>query len=169
VGILNIAQQFVFVLDHYWVNEYCEKQLSKLIQLKPVNVVLAFDRQIKNTIELTKQVNPEDTELQVGYYWRMDIPNHLSEWNDADALDILIDGLRDSLAEVCKQNIEEGKTFLAVYLNSEHIIFKRIALYILRTFGQNYPELINQALLQRDYLENSEYAKEYCGLMRVPI
>jgi len=155
-----------FRSDHYWVNEYCEKQLSKLIQLKPVNVVLAFDRQIKNTIELTKQVNPEDTELQVGYYWRMDIPNRLSDRGDADALDILIDGLRDSLAEVCKQNIEEGKTFLAVYLNSEHIIFKRIALYILRAFGQNYPDLINQALLQRDSLENSEYAKEYRGLMR---
>jgi hypothetical protein len=155
-----------FRSDRYWVNEYSEKQLSKLIQLKPVNVVLAFDRQVKKTIELTKQVDPENAELQVGYYWRMDIPNHLSEWNDADALDILIDGLRDSLAEVCKQNTEEGRKFLTDYLNSEHVIFKRIALYILRTFGQNYPELINQALLQRDYLENSEYAKEYCGLMR---
>ncbi len=155
-----------FRSDHYWVNEYCEKQLSKLIQLKPVNVVLAFDRQIKKTIELTKQVNPEDTELQVGYYWRMDIPNRLSDRGDADALDILIDGLRDSLTEVCKQNIEEGRTFLTAYLNSEHIIFKRIALYILRAFGQNYPDLLNQALLQRDSLENSEYANEYRGLMR---
>lgn len=155
-----------FRSDHYWVNEYCEKQLSKLIQLKPVNVVFAFDRQIKKTIELTKQVNPEDTELQVGYYWRMDIPNRLSERDDADTLDILIDGLRDSLVEVFNQNIEEGRTFLTAYLYSEHIIFKRMALYILRAFGQNYPDLINQALLQRDSLENGEYAKEYCGLMR---
>ena len=155
-----------FRSDHYWVNEYCEKQLLKLIQLKPVSVVLAFDRQIKKTIELTKQVNPEDAELQVGYYWRMDIPNRLSERGDADLLDILIDGLRDSLAELCKQNIDEGRKFLAAYLNSEHIIFKRIALYTLRTFGKNYPDLINQALLQRDSLENNKYTKEYCGLLR---
>jgi len=155
-----------FRSDHYWVNEYCEKQLLKLIQLKPVSVVLAFDRQIKKTIELTKQVNPEDAELQVGYYWRMDIPNRLSERGDADSLDILIDGLRDSLAELCKQNIDEGRKFLAAYLNSEHIIFKRIALYTLRTFGKNYPDLINQALLQRDSLENNKYTKEYCGLLR---
>ncbi len=155
-----------FRADHYWVNEYCEKQLLKLIQLKPVNVVLAFDRQIKKTIELTKQVNLEDAELQVGYYWRMDLPNRLSERGDADALDILIEGLRDSLSEFCIKNVEEGRTFLSIYLNSEHIIFKRIALYILRSFGQNYPDLINQALLQRDSLENSEYAKEYRGLMR---
>ncbi len=154
-----------FRSDHYWANEYCEQQLLKLIQVKPVNVVLAFDRLVKISIELTKQVNPENAELQVSY-WRMDIPNRLSERGDADALDILIDGLRDSLAEVCKQNIEEGRTFLTAYLNSEHIIFKRIALYILRAFGQNYPDLINQALLQRDSLENSEYAKEYRGLLR---
>ena len=107
------------------------------------------DRQIKKTIELTKQVNPEDAELQVGYYWRMDIPNRPPDRGDVDALDILIDGLRDSLAEVCKQNIDEGRKFLAAYLNTEHIIFKRIALYTLRTFGKNYPDLINQALLQR--------------------
>lgn len=155
-----------FRSDHYWVNEYCEKQLSKLIQLRPVNVVLAFDRQIKKTIDLTKQVDPENAELQVGYYWRMDIPNRLSERGDADALDILIDGLRDSLAELCKQNIDEGRKFLAAYLNSEHIIFKRIALYTLRTFGKNYPDLIYQALLQRDSLENNKYTKEYCGLLR---
>ncbi len=155
-----------FRSDHYWVNEYCEKQLLKLIQVKTANVVLAFDRQITKTIELTKQVNPEDTELQVGYYWRMDIPSRLSERGDADALDILIDGLRDSLVELCKQNVEEGRTFLTAYLNSEHIIFKRIALDILRTFGQNYPELVNQALLQQDYLEDFKYDDEYQGLLR---
>lgn len=155
-----------FRSDHYWVNEYCEKQLLKLTQLKPVNVVLAFDRQVKKTIELTKQVYPEDAELQVGYYGRMDIANPYIEESDADALDILIDGLRDSLAELCKQNIEEGRTFLTAYLNSEHIIFRRMALFILRKYGQNYPVLINQALLQRDYLENSIYKKEYLGLMR---
>ncbi len=155
-----------FRSDDYWVNEYCEKQLPKLIRSKPVNVVLVFDRNVKKAIELIKQGDPADAELLVGYYWRMDIPNYLSHQTHANALDILIDGLRDSLAELCKQNIKDGRTFLTAYLTSEHIIFKRIALYILRAFGQNYPDLLNQALLQRDYLENREYAKEYRGLMR---
>ena len=155
-----------FRSDHYWVDEYCEKQLSKLIENNPINVVSSFERLMKKTIDLTKQVNPEKAELQVGYYWRFDIPNHFSERSDANALDILFDGLRDSLAEVCKLNVDEGRTFLTNYLHSKHIIFQRMALYTLRTFGQNYPELINQALLQRDYLENSEYVTEYHGLMR---
>lgn len=156
----------LFRSEHFWVKEYYKNQLPKLIQLKPVNVALVFDRQIKKAIELTKQAYPEDAELQVGYYWRMDFPNRFSDLGDADVLDILIDGLLDSLAEVCKQNIEAGKRFLTNYLNSEHIIFRRIALYTLRKFGQNYPGLVNQTLLLREYLEKNEYADEYRGLMR---
>ena len=155
-----------FRSDHYWVNEYCEKQLLKLMTLNPVSIVSAFQRQLEKTIELTKQVNPDDVELNVGYYWRMDIPNRLSERSDAEALDILIDGLRDGLAELCKKSVEEGEKFLRAFLSSDHLIFQRIALFTLRTYGQNYPELVNQALLQRNYLENSLFAKEYRGLLR---
>ncbi len=52
------------------------------------NVVLAFDRQIKKTIDLTKQVDPENACLRHYYSWRMDIPNRLSELCDADTPDI---------------------------------------------------------------------------------
>ena len=155
-----------FRSDHYWVSEYLDKQLTKLVRRNPVGVIASFDRQINHTIDLCKQLNPENAELQVGYYWRMDIPNRLSERGDSDALDILIDGFRDSLAEVCKQNIEEGKTLIAAYLNSEHIIFKRIALYTLRAFGQNFPELLTQALLHQNYFEDYKYYHEYQGLLR---
>jgi len=155
-----------FRSDHYWVNEYCEKQLLKLMTRNPIGVVSAFQRQLEKTIELTKQVNPDDAEPKIGYYWRMDIPNRLSERSDADALDILVDGLRDGLAELCTQSVEEGRKFLKAYLSSEHLIFQRIALFTLRTFGQNYPELINQALLLRNCLESSEYANEYRGILR---
>jgi len=155
-----------FRSDHYWVSEYLDEQFTNLVRRNPVGVTSSFDRQINHTIDLCKQLNPEDAELQVGYYWRMDISNRLSERSDADALDILIDGLRNGLAGVCKQNIEEGRTFLTAYLISEHIIFKRIALYTLRAFGQNFPELLTQALLHQKYLEDYKYDDEYQGLLR---
>lgn len=155
-----------FRSDHYWVNEYCEKQLLKLMTVNPVSVVSAFERQLDKTIELTSQVIPDDVEIKVGYYWRMDIPNRLSEQSDADALDILIDGLRDGLAEVCNKSIDEGRKIIDTYLSSQHLIFRRIALHTLRTYGQSYPKLLSQAFLRRDFLENAEYGNEYRGLMR---
>lgn len=154
-----------FRSEHYWVNEYCEKQISKLIHLKPTAVVSVFERALEKTIEFAK-LNSENAELTVGYYWRLDIPSRLSSRSDADVLDILIDGLRDGLNEVCKQSKEDGKELLTTYLNCEHLLFQRIAIYILRKYGVDYPELINQVLLHRDYLDNSEYSNEYRGLLR---
>jgi hypothetical protein len=155
-----------FRADHYWVNEFCEKQSPKLGQKNPAGVVFAFERQLEKAVDLTRQFEAENADLQIGYYWRMDIPNRLSERGDADAVDILVDGLRDGLSEVCKQSIEEGREILTSYLISEHIILRRIAMYILRGYGQNYPDLVNQTLFQREYLENSVFANEYQGLMR---
>ena len=155
-----------FRSDHYWVNDYCENQIPKLITINPAGVVSVFEHQLVKTIELCKQLNPEKAELQVGYYWRMDIPNRLSEESVKDGLDILIDGLRDGLVELCNKSVDEGKSFLEAYLSSDHLIFRRIALFTLRTYGQKYPELVNRALLHRSYLKNSEYVNEYRGLLR---
>lgn len=155
-----------FRSDHYWVNEYCEKQLPGLLTINPAGVVSVFERQLVRLIGLVKQAKVEDAEKQVGHYWRMDISYRFSERDDADALDILVDGLRDSVAEVCKRSVHQGGQFLSTYLASEHLIFQRIALYTLRLYGQNYPEMVNQVLLERDYLDQGEYADEYRGLMR---
>ena len=154
-----------FRSEHYWVNEYCEKELSKLLSVQPMAVVSVFQRALEKTIEFAKS-NSENAELTVGYYWRFDIPSRHSDRSEADALDILIDGFRDGLDEVCKQSIENGKELLTIYLNSQHLLFQRIAIYILRKYGVNYSDLINQVLLHREYLEQSEFSYEYRGLLR---
>jgi hypothetical protein len=162
----NYRSPVRFRSDHYWVNEYCQKQLLKLMTLNPESIVSVFQRQIEKAIELIRQTSPDDAEDKVGYYWRIDIPNRSSELSNADALDILVDGLRDGLAELCKRFPEEGNRFLTNYLSSDHLIFQRIALYTLRAYGQEYPALVEQALLRRDYFEKAEYAAEYRGLLR---
>jgi len=152
--------------DHYWANEYYLDQFTKLIRENPIDVNSVFERQLTKAIELVKGVSPEDAEIQIGYYWRYDIPDRISERSDADAIDILIDGVRDSLAEVCKQSESKGKEFLTRYLDSEHIIFNRVAMFVLRKYGEKYPELVNSVLTRHECLENAEYTKEYMGLLR---
>ena len=155
-----------FRAEHYWINEYCSKSLPELINLEPVGVVSAFKRQLIALLELVGQINPDDAERQVGYYWRMDIPNRHSVHGEAEVLDILVDGLRDGLLEVCRQNVEVGEGMLRECLISEHLILQRIALHALRSCGHNYPSLLDQMFLRRDYLETSVYGHEYRGLMR---
>lgn len=152
--------------DRYWVNEYYVDQFNKLTQSVPIDIVKAFEQLLIVAIDLVKQVRQEDVENYVGYYWRLDIPSSMSGHSEADPLDILIDGLRDGLAEVCKQSESQAKEFLSKYINSEHVIFKRIAMFILRTYGERYPELVNSVFMQHERLENAVFAKEYRGLLR---
>jgi hypothetical protein len=165
-GFSRYRSKLRFRSDHYWVNDFCEKQIPKLSSRMPVDTVAVFARQLQRAIELVRESKDDDVELRVGYYWRMDIPNRFSERSDADVFDILIDGLRDGLAELCNQSPAQGHQFLIAYLSSEHLIFQRIALYTLRVYGQEYPMLVEQALLRRDYFENAEYAAEFRGLLR---
>jgi hypothetical protein len=155
-----------FRSEHFWVNEYYGKQLPKLLEFAPVGVVTVFAQQLQTAIELIKQAKGDQAELYVGQYWRRDIPNRYADRGDADVLDILIDGLRDGLVQVCQHFPEDGGTFLTAYLKSEHLIFQRLALYTLRLSGQKIPELIEQVFLQRGYLKNVGCTTEYQGLLR---
>jgi hypothetical protein len=155
-----------FRSDHFWVSEYCRKLVPKLMSKDPVNIVSVFEKQLLFAIKLASEVVGGNFERWIGYYWRMDIPNRISEDSIENGPDILIDGLRDGLEEVCKKFPDEGGKFLEAYLLSEHIIFQRIGLYTLRTYGQKYSELVNRSLLTRNYLEIDAYITEYQGLLR---
>ncbi len=164
--ISKYRSELRFRSDHFWVNEFCGNQIHVLMTHNPVGVLSVFERQLEKAIDLLFQVKSGEAEQWVGSYWRMDIPNRFSERGKADVLDVLIDGLRDGLAGICNRSIEEGRKFLKSYLASEHLIFQRVGLYTLRTYGNNYPEMVDQSLLHQDYLEKGEYANEYRGLMR---
>jgi hypothetical protein len=156
----------VFRSDHYWVSEYCDKQLSILIEKAPLQVLELLSNHLETAIELIKKDKETDAEEYVGFLWRFDIPFRTYDSKDADVVDILIDGLRDGLMEVCKVSILEGRKLLSEYLSGEHIIFQRVALFVLRKFGKNYRELLDSALLNFEYLNLKEYSNEYKGLLR---
>jgi hypothetical protein len=163
---LKYASPLRFRSDHYWVNEYCKDQFSKLLNRNAVEVLGIFKRQLIQSIDLVRDELDDKTDLTIGYYWRLDIPKSTGDRGDADVIDLLIDGIRDALVLVCKQNIIVGEEILSTYLDSEYLIFRRLALFTLRSFGQNYPSLVNQSLLHKEYLYKSEYHSEYLGLMR---
>jgi hypothetical protein len=96
----------------------------------------------------------------------MDIPFRYSNKSDADVVDILVDGLRDSLAELCGQSPEEGQEALEYFLANIHLIFQRIAIYTLRVYGQQYSYLVEKVLSQTHYMDMQEYSEEYKGLLR---
>ena len=155
-----------FRSENYEVSEYFSKQFPKLVQADPEGLVKIFSSQLEEAIKFLTQLKNEKIEEFSGYYWRLDIPSDPSSKESLDAYDLLINGLRDSLLALCNQSAELGKTYLIKYLSSHHIIFQRISLYVLRHCETSFPELIDQALINRDFFEKQEYKAEYQGLLR---
>jgi len=155
-----------FRSDHYWVNDYLENQIPKLLKVKALETIEAFQIQLMNTIDLVKQKFPEDVENRIGYWWRIEISKNIFNRNDYDVLDILIDGLRDGMLELCSQSILSCQKIIESQYYSNHIIFRRIALYILRVHGEKNKNLLEKAFLNEDFLHIEEFRKDYCGLLR---
>ena len=155
-----------FRSDPYWVKEYCNKELSKLMKKDPRALLEVFQHHIEKALALTQEIGIDDFEERLGYAWRMDIAFRFSTRNDGNITDILIDGLRDSLDALCKTEPEIGKGKVNEFLHSEHLIFQRIAIHTLRKFGGQFPELLQEAIFQWNFTEKSEYISEYRGLLR---
>ncbi len=154
-----------FRAERYWVNEFIEKQYHKLVQTDPRGIFDVYKRHLGKAIEIVKEIYPDDAEERVGYYWRLEISNKFSEHSE-DILDILIDGLRDSILELCSQSKPESKDIIDQFYSSEHIIFRRIALYVLRIHGKDFPELVTKIFLEYDLLHSDEFRRDYTGLLR---
>ncbi len=154
-----------FRSDSYWVNEYNLKQFPILLERDPKGLLEIFASCLNEAIDFLVQLKGDAIEEFSGYYWRFDIPSNPSK-ESLDVYDLLIDGFRDCLIGVCNHSIEDGRNVLEEYLNSCHVIFQQIALYVLRKFGKHYPELINQSLLETKFIEEKEFKKEYQGLLR---
>jgi len=155
-----------FRSDPYWVNEFCNKVLPKLMQINPPMLLTIFEDHLEKALTLTQEMGIDDFDKKIGYYWRMDIAFRSSPRSDGNITDILIDGVRDSLGALCEVSPEIGKQKVDEFLHSEHLIFQRIAIHTLRKFGKIYPDLLEEAISHWDYSEKPEYISEYRGLLR---
>jgi len=155
-----------FRSDPYWVNEFCNKILPRLMKIDPQMLFVIFQDHLEKALTLTQEIGIEDFEEKLGYYWRMDIAFSSSTRSDGNITDILVDGLRDSLGALCELSPEIGNEKVDEFLHCEHLIFQHIAIHTLRKFGKIYPDLLEEAISHWNYTEKSEYRSEYHGLLR---
>jgi len=155
-----------FRSDPYWVKEYCNKELTRLMKKDPQGLFDVFQHHLVKALALTQEIGIDDFEERLGYAWRLDIAFSSQGIGETNITDTLINGLRDSLDNLCEISPEIGKEKVAEFLHGEHLIFHRIAIHTLRKFGNIYPDLLEEAISHWEYTALSEYISEYHGLLR---
>ena len=157
---------FRFRSDPYWVNEYYQKIFPVLNSTESRKIVSLYQKQLEKILEYLYKSNIKDPEKHLGFYWRFDIPFSQSTNSNPNPIDLLIDSLRDGLIQSCDLSEDYGRDKIITYLNSDHLIFQRIALFALRKHGEVYPDLLEREMTKTRYLEDQVFDIDYRGLIR---
>jgi hypothetical protein len=131
--------------DYYWLNEALQKVLQVLDEAYAIGVIDIAERQLIRAIELEHDPRVENTTKKTRSYWRLSI-NPRSDVNyENDIKNLLVNTIIFALDKACKEKDETAPKVITRYIDSEYSIFRRVGLYILRAWGQQYPDLLERA------------------------
>jgi hypothetical protein len=134
--------------DFYWLNKACQENLPFLTEIDPIRVVEIAERQLIKAIGLEYDPKFDEIKKRLNSYWRLSISPQ-SELNyDRDFKNLLVNTIISALNKAYEQKKEEFSKLITRYIESEYSIFTRIAVYMLRNLGKQYPELLKKAYLR---------------------
>jgi hypothetical protein len=131
--------------DLYWLNEVFVHNLLPLLEGEPIEVIKILNSRLIEAIDLEVDPNVLKEKDPSYTYWRLNIRPDLSPDQPRDFKDLLVNLLIRTLEESRKNGRTELSEILLGYLDSPYVIFKRIAVYLLRLNGNQYPELVEKA------------------------
>ncbi len=131
--------------DYFWLNEALEKNLPTLSENHSIEVIGIAESQLLKAIDLEHNPRIDDEVNRLNSYWRLNISPRSDVNYENDIKNILVNTVINGLNIACQQNKIETIEILTRYIDSEYSIFRRIANFVLRTWGHQYKDLLEKA------------------------
>jgi len=132
-------------LDLYWVRKGLSENLQTLIEKAPIRTLELLGKQLRTALMIEIDEN-ESEEMSISHrYWRLNIQPRSGRHASDDLKDLLVDEILKLLEGAPERKHGDIERILRGYLESEHVILKRIALYIMRLNGDIYSDLALEA------------------------
>jgi hypothetical protein len=135
--------------DYYWLNQALQLNLPVLTKIDPSGVAQIAEEQLVKAIELEHDPKVDDNKKKLYSYWRLNISPRSDTNYDNEIKNLLVNTIITAVNEACEQGVQDASIILNRYINSEYSIFRRIGNYVLRTWGQNYLDLLVRAYTRR--------------------
>jgi hypothetical protein len=132
--------------DYFWLNEALEKNLPALTQSHPTGVIGTAEKQLMKAIELEHDPRINNNAKKLNSYWRLSISPRSDANYENEIKNLLVNTVIGALDSACEKNVIEATEILTRYIDSDFSIFRRIANYVLRTWGPQH-----KVLLERTY------------------
>lgn len=154
-------------VDYFGFDEVMKKYLPSLISSNPLGVIGVFEERLQQLISFEQEANGEEPGSPNQNYWRNGIGNADDFSGRRNSLkDWLVDGLRDALAKSAEKEPREAGEILERYSKNVHAIFRRLSIFTLRKYGQQYSSLVSSLFQTKELLYDRWVQTEFLGLMR---
>src|SRR5260221_5385855 len=131
--------------DFYWLNQALQLNLPALTKIDPIGVVNIAEEQLVKAIELEHDPRIAETDKKNVSYWRLNISPRSDENYENDIKNLLVNTIIAALNVACQPKEHSAPEILSRYIESEYSIFRRIGIYTLRSWGQQYADLLERA------------------------
>jgi hypothetical protein len=159
--------QAASVVEDYWLKEIWGLYGKSIIRSVPLKAAEILEKNLIQAFKLEEIIYDAQGGYKSSSFWRSAIEDHPQNISLHALKDILVDGIRDAVLEVCDQNATDGQGLIKKYISSDYSILVRISLHTLRYFGNQYPKLLNEVFSTRDVLDNSEAYHEIYNLLQL--
>jgi hypothetical protein len=130
--------------DFYWLNQALQINLPVLTRIDPIGVIKVAEEQLVKAIELEHDPRIDNTDKKNISYWRLSISPRSDENYENDIKNLLVNTIIAALNVACQQKEGSAPETLNHYIESEYSIFRRIGIYTLRSWGQQYADLLER-------------------------
>lgn len=134
--------------DYYWLNQALQNNLPVLTETDPISVVSISEKQLVKAVELEHDPKINEKNKKLNSYWRLSISPQSDINYDIDIKNILVNTIILALNKVCDQKRDQAPGIIDHFIDSEYSISRRIAVFMLRTWGKQYPDLLERAYLK---------------------
>jgi len=131
--------------DFYWLNQALQLNLPVLTKIDPIGVINVTEEQLIKAIELEHDPKVDDNIKKLNSYWRLRISPRSDVNYDNEIKNIIVNTIITALNEGCEQVPNDAQTILYRYIGSDYSIFRRIAVYMLQSWGQHFIDLLEKA------------------------
>jgi len=161
----DIAFRFIEAksgFNEFWLNEIVRFYLPFLTKEIPLDTINLLEIKLIRALDMEMEARGAD---EFSSYWRSAIENHVQNTSLYPLKDLLVDGIRDSLIELCRRDQESVHEIISRYVSDKYSIFRRIAYRSLQHFGGEHPDIVMRIFMDREILDDSEVHHEVFRLL----
>jgi hypothetical protein len=147
--------------DQLWYRDGLKKVVPALAGRKPDELLRTLSDWLKASVDAK---NLSDKHADYSYLWRAAVEEH-EQNREYDFAGAMVGFVREGFELSIRSGSFSLHAAIAILEGYLHLIFKRIRVHLIAEFGDQYPELARQTILNREIFDDYQFKHEYAMLV----